>query len=182
MIESRYHGRGGRGADPAPEMRYADLSKLEEEGLIRRRSHTARGIRIVERDYTVKGTSIPILGRVPAGKPSFSAEYVDGRFLIDEKIVRGEGLIAVTVKGDSMIDAGIRDGDIAIVKQNPTPNSGEIVVALIDDEVTLKRLVKRGKKVILKPENDSYPEIVLSDLTYNRTTVIGAVLAIVRKY
>lgn len=158
------------------------LDKLEEDGLISRRAHTARGIRIVERDLEGKGISIPILGRVPAGRPTFSDEYYDGKLLIDENIARGEGLFAVTVKGDSMINAGIHDGDTAIVKQNPTPDSGEIVVALIDDEVTLKRLVRRGKRVSLKPENDSYPEIILSDLSHKRISVIGAVIAIVRKY
>jgi repressor LexA len=158
------------------------LDKLEQEGLIRRRSHTARGIRILEKDLEGKGVNIPILGRVPAGKPTFSDEYIDDILLIDEKITRSEEVFAVTVKGDSMIKAGIHDGDIAIVKQNPSPISGEIVVALIEDEVTLKRLIRRGKKVILKPENDDYPEIMLSDLSHERIAVIGSVQAIVRKY
>jgi len=158
------------------------LDKLEDDGLIIRRSHTARGIRIVEKDLTGKVTNIPILGRVPAGSPTFSGEHVDDILLIDEKIAGGEGVFAVIVKGDSMINAGINDGDIAIVKQKPKPNSGEIVVALIEDEVTLKRLVRRGKKVILKPENENYPEIILSDLSHEPISVIGTILAIVRRY
>jgi len=81
-----------------------------------------------------------------------------------------------------MIGAGINDGDIAVVKKNLAPMPGDIVVALLDDEVTLKRLIKRDKSLLLKPENDQYPEINLSQLTHKEIRILGTVISIVRQY
>ena len=163
------------------------LEKLQEDGLIRRSPGRARGIRVLERDPAERepagrGTRVPLLGRVPAGKPSFSEENIEDFLIVDETIAGGEGTFAVRVCGDSMIDAGINDGDIAIVKLNPRPNSGEIVVALIEDEVTLKRFVVRRGKVFLKPENDRYADINLTDLGHDRISILGTVKSIVRRY
>ncbi len=158
------------------------LEKLEEDGLIRRRSRTARGIRVVEREHAERGTRVPLLGRVSAGKPSFSEENIEDFLIVDERTAGGEGTFAVRVCGDSMIDAGINDGDIAIVNRNPKPHSGEIVVALIEDEVTLKRFVKRSGKVFLKPENDLYDDINLTDLGHDQISILGTVKSIVRRF
>ena len=158
------------------------LEKLEEDGLIKRSSWTARGIRVVEREQSEEGKRVPILGRVPAGKPFFSEEFIEDFLVVDDKTAGGDGTFAVRVSGDSMIGAGINDGDIAIVNRNPHPNSGEIVVALIEDEVTLKRFVKRSGKVLLKPENDRYEDINLTDLGHDRISIIGTVKSIVRRY
>jgi repressor LexA len=158
------------------------LDKLESDGLIIRKSRTARGIEIVRRPMDGQGEVIPVLGRVPAGKPLFSEEYVEDVVLLDKKIAKGEGIFAVRVNGDSMVDAGINDGDLAIVKRNPSPHSGEIVVALIEDEVTLKRLIRKAGRVILKPENENYTEIDLNSLGHDRVSIIGTVQAIVRRY
>jgi SOS-response transcriptional repressor LexA len=81
-----------------------------------------------------------------------------------------------------MIGAGINDGDLAIVKKNPTPQSGEIVVALIEDEVTLKRFIRKGGKAILRPENEAYSDIDLTSLGHDRISIIGTVQALVRRY
>jgi repressor LexA len=165
------------------------LGKLEAEGLIQRRNWTARGIKVARayRDDAAPGEyanvrSIPILGRVPAGKPVVSEENIEGNILLDDKLARGYEVFAVKVRGDSMIGAGINDGDIAVVKQNLAPMPGDIVVALLDDEVTLKRLVKRDKSLILKPENDQYPEINLSELSHKEIRMLGTVISIVRQY
>jgi len=158
------------------------LEKLEEDGLIRRSSRTARGIRVVEMEQADRGTRVPLLGKVPAGEPSFSEENIEDFLIVDEKTAGGEGTFAVRVSGDSMIDAGINDGDIAVVIRNPTPQSGEIVVALIEDEVTLKRFVKRSGKVFLKPENDRYSDINLTDLGHDRISILGTVKSIVRRF
>jgi repressor LexA len=158
------------------------LCKLEDDGLIERRNRTARGIKVIERLPTSAGTPVPILGRVPAGKPSFSEENVEDTILLDSNLAKGPGVFAVRVHGDSMIGAGINDGDIAVVKPNPLPNSGEIVVALIDDEVTLKRIIKKGHEVILKPENDDYPDLNLTQLGHDRIRIIGSVLTIIRRF
>ena len=163
------------------------LEKLEEEGLIRRISRTARGIRVVEREHTERehadnGTRVPLLGRVPAGEPSFSEENIEDFLILDKRTAGGEGTFAVRVSGDSMIGAGINDGDIAIVNLNPRPHSGEIVVALIEDEVTLKRFVKRSGKVFLMPENDQYDDINLTELDHDRISILGTVKSIVRRF
>ena len=158
------------------------LDRLEKEGLIKRRSRTARGIEIVEREMVGEGRPVPVLGRVPAGEPTFSEEYVEDMLLLDDNIAKGEGVFAVRVKGDSMIGAGINDGDIAVVKRNPSPQNGEIVVALIEDEVTLKRFILKRGKPILRPENEAYEDIDLSSLGHNRISIIGTVQALVRRY
>lgn len=158
------------------------LDRLEKEGLIKRQCRTARGIEIVGRDVVGDGRPVPLLGRVPAGEPNFSEEYIEDMLLLDENIARGEGVFAVRVKGDSMVGAGINDGDIAVVKRNPTPLNGEIVVALIEDEVTLKRFVLKGGKAILRPENEAYEDIELANLGHDRISIIGTVQALVRRY
>jgi repressor LexA len=158
------------------------LGKLESEGLIERQTRTARGIKVIEKDIEVTGKSIPILGRVPAGDPSFSEEYIEDTLVLDEKIAGEEGVFAVRVVGDSMTGAGINEGDLVIVKRNPTPRNGEIVVAIIDEEVTLKRFVRRREQVILKPENDKYPEINLTQLGTESISIIGTVKAVIRRY
>ncbi|MGD9401536.1 MAG: transcriptional repressor LexA [bacterium] len=158
------------------------LNKLEEDGLISRIANTSRGISLSLHEREGEARRIPVLGRVPAGGPSFGEENYEGSILVDERLVRGKDVFAVKVHGDSMIGAGINDGDIAIVRRNPDPPSGEIVIALIDDEVTLKRLVKKGNRVILKPENKRYRDIMLSGADGRRVAVLGTLEAIVRKY
>ena len=158
------------------------LEKLEDEGLIKRQSRRARGIKIIERFPHSDTISVPILGRVPAGRPTFSEENIEDTIQVDARIARGPGIFAVRVHGDSMVGAGINDGDIAVVKQNPLPASGEIVVALIDEEVTLKRILKKGTDVILRPENDKYPDLNLSELGHDRISIIGSVIAIIRRF
>jgi repressor LexA len=126
--------------------------------------------------------TVPILGRVPAGRPVVSEENIEGTLLLDGRLARGYEVFAVKVNGDSMIGAGINDGDIAVVKKDLNPQAGDLVVALLDDEVTLKRFTRKGKSLILKPENDNYPEIDLSALSHKEIRMLGTVIAIVRKY
>jgi repressor LexA len=158
------------------------LDKLEAEGLIKRISKTARGISLAGSDYQGGAKSVAVLGRVPAGGPDYGEEHIEGHILVDDRIAGGGDLFAVRVHGDSMIGAGINDGDIAVVKKNPEPLSGDIVIALIDDDVTLKRLIKKGSKVILRPENDRYQDIVLSDMGDRNISILGTLEAIVRNY
>jgi repressor LexA len=188
------------------------LGKLEAEGLIERKTWTARGIQVAKayrddsawspdvpssdlprssrRGRGLHGISaalshvrsVPILGRVPAGSPVVSEQYAEGTLLLDQKIVRGYEVFAVKVRGESMIEAGINDGDIAVVKKNTSPAPGDLVVALLDDEVTLKRLIKRNGDLILKPENEGYPEINLTELSHKEIRILGTVIAIVRQY
>jgi repressor LexA len=158
------------------------LDRLEDDGLIKREKWTARGIKLVEGEAPLSGVAIPILGRVPAGTPSFSEEYIEDTILVDDRFAGSDGVFAVRVRGDSMIGAGINDGDIAVVRQNPYPQNGEVVVALIEDEVTLKRFRKKNGKLILQAENDQYADINLSELGHDRIRIIGSVISIIRRF
>ncbi len=173
---------GGRfGISSTNGVRYF-LDKLEADGLIKRSANTARGISLVEHGSRGGTRSVPLLGRVPAGGPDFGEEHREGHILVDERLVGGGDLFAVRVRGDSMIGAGIHDGDVAVVERDQAPRSGEIVVALIDDEVTLKRLVRKGGAVLLKPENDMYEDIDLSEMSGRNISILGRLEAIVRTY
>ena len=158
------------------------LDKLEHEGLITRQHRTARGIRLVQSQSIPDGRPVPLVGRVPAGPPDFSDENIEDLVLLDERIAKGEDVFAVRVNGDSMVDAGINDGDIAIVRPNATPQIGDVVVALLDDEVTLKRYARAGENIVLKPENEAYPVIEISSHKDKNVRIIGNVIAIVRRY
>jgi repressor LexA len=157
------------------------LDRLEDRGLISRSRGKARGISLVE-SRPDSGVAIPLLGRVPAGEPSFSGDDPGESLVLDSSIAGGDGVFAVRVQGDSMTGAGIFDGDIAVVKRNPAPRGGQIVVALMDDEVTLKRLVKSRTGALLRPENPAYPDIDLADYGDKEIRILGVVQAIVRKY
>jgi repressor LexA len=158
------------------------LDKLEQEGLITRQHRTARGIRLVQSRSISNGRLVPLVGQVPAGPPDFSEENIEDLVLLDERIAKRDDVFAVRVIGDSMIDAGINDGDIAIVRPNASPQNGDVVVALLDDEVTLKRYARTGENIFLKPENEAYPVIKISSHKGKNVRIIGNVIAIVRRY
>jgi repressor LexA len=156
------------------------LKKLEGQGLIRRVRRRARGIILMGSQPFAQ--HIPILGRVAAGKPEISDEYIVGHIVIDKRISKGEKVFGLRVKGDSMVGAGILEGDIAVVKQNQIPNEGEIVVAMIDGEVTLKRFLKKNGKPILRAENPNYPDIELNKFGEDRVRILGRVISIIRRF
>ena len=140
------------------------LDNLASEGLIDRVSGQARGIRI-------KPKSMPIVGRVAAGLPELAFEEIDGYFEPRE----WRGCFLLKVRGDSMINAHIYDGDLVVVKPSKQASDREIIVANLGDETTVKRLKKVGSNFVLKPENDSYP--IIKD----RFEVIGKVIGVIRK-
>lgn len=158
------------------------LNKLEEEGLIEREKMKARGIRVRKRFHYERIRVIPILGRIPAGEPIVSDENVEGDIAIDERLAKGKQIFALRVKGNSMINAGINEGDIAVVKKDPYPNDGEIVVAMVDGEVTLKRFIRKNGKPFLKPENPDFQSIDLSSFPNDQVRIIGKVIAIIRRF
>ncbi len=158
------------------------LRKLEDEGLIERERFKARGIRLKEKFPSEKVRVVPILGRIPAGEPIISDENIEGNIVVDERLAKGKYVFALRVKGNSMINAGINDGDIAVVKKDPYPSEGEIVVAMVDGEVTLKRFVRNHGKPILKPENPDYSPIDLSSYSSDQVRIIGKVIAIIRRF
>jgi repressor LexA len=135
------------------------LKALEKKGYIHRSLRTSRGIAMLDRIKRVTSTAlqeaveVPILGRVTAGTPILAVENHDGHLRLDPSLVKGADTFALRVEGDSMIDAGILDGDYVLVRQQQSADNGDIVVALLEDEVTVKRFYREAHGVRLQPEN-----------------------------
>lgn len=119
--------------------------------------------------------------KVAAGFPSPADDYIEGRLSLDEHLIQNkDSTFFVRAKGNSMTDAGIFDGDLLVVDKSLTPTSGSIVIAIIDTELTVKRFIKRGGKVILKPENPKFKEIEFKD--EQELLVWGVVTSTVKKF
>jgi len=155
------------------------LKALEKKGYIRRVGKRAiEVLSMLGKPMLAAVREIPILGRVPAGKPFLSEENAEGLLTITNDMGSGK-LFALQVKGDSMIDAGILEGDRVIVKQQGTAENGEIVCALIEGEATLKRFYRKNGVVTLKAENQKYPPITVSQGEFR---VLGKVVGLMRKF
>src|SRR5437867_4146815 len=155
------------------------LKALEKKGYIRRVGK--RAIEIVNalgKTALIATREVPILGKVAAGKPLLSEENIEGVITIPDDMGSGK-TFALQVKGDSMIDAGILDGDRVIVKQQGTAENGEIVCALINGEATLKRFYKKAGVITLKAENERYPSITVSGGDFR---IVGRVVGLMRKF
>lgn len=139
------------------------LSALERKGYIRRAPWSARGIELVREmmpaGIEADAVQVPILGKVAAGQPILAQEHLAGHLYIDRSLARERGVFALKVQGDSMIDAGILDGDYVLVRPQPTAENGEIVVAMIDDEATVKQFFREADAVRLQPANSAMPPI-----------------------
>lgn len=125
---------------------------------------------------------IPLFGhKVPAGFPSPADDYVEGRLSLDEHLVRHrEATFFVRAKGNSMVGAGIFDGDLLVVDKSLAPASGDIVIAVMDGELTVKRLIRLGGRVILRPENPRFKDIELRE--GQELQVWGVVTSCVKKF
>ena len=151
---------------------HAHLRTLERLGYISRGAGLNRSIRIQGEPPT---TQVPILGRVTAGMPILAVEDIEGYLPFTKK--EGKDLFALHVSGLSMRDAGILDGDYVLAEKTPTADDGEIVVAMIDDEATVKRLFREKDGIRLQPENPDF-----SPIYSDHVMVLGKVIAVVRYY
>jgi repressor LexA len=155
------------------------LKALERKGYIHRVGKRAiEVLSALGKPMLAAIREIPILGRVPAGKPFLSEENVEGLLTITNDMGSGK-VFALQVKGDSMIDAGILDGDRVIVKQQGTAENGEIVCALIEGEATLKRFYKKNGVITLKAENEKYAPITVAGGEFR---IVGKVVGLMRKF
>jgi repressor LexA len=160
------------------------LKALVRKGWIKRHPHKSRGIKIIEifkgKD-TRKGTiAVPLVGRISAGFPLLAEENIERTIAVDKCLLsQCEGLFALEVDGDSMIKAGIHRGDILIVHQQPMVENGDIVIALLGDEATVKRFSKRGETVTLLPENDSMTPVKV--LRKEDFRILGKVVVTLRR-
>jgi repressor LexA len=160
------------------------LSLIAKKGYIRLMRGKARGIEVVAEKVrtALDGSAIdvPLVGVVPAGSPVTAAENIDSYITLDKSLFRGDDLFTLRVKGDSMEGAGICSGDIAVVRQQRNAANNDIVVALIDDDATLKRFFRRNGQVILHAENPKYENIVLG--SDRQVSIIGKLVGVIRKY
>ncbi|HMF47714.1 MAG TPA: transcriptional repressor LexA [Candidatus Saccharimonadales bacterium] len=155
------------------------LKALEKKGYIHRVGK--RAIEVVNalgKSVLSATREVPLLGRVPAGKPFLSEENIEGVITIPDDIGSGERF-ALLVKGDSMIGAGIMDGDRVIVKRQESAENGEIVCAVINGEATLKRFFKKDGVITLKAENEKYAPIVVSEGEFR---IAGRIVGLLRKF
>lgn len=139
------------------------LEALIKKGHIEKSGTTARSLRILDKRYqpiSADVFNLPVIGQVSAGFPILAEENISDHISVPRRLIKSEGrYFSLRVKGDSMINAGIMDGDLVIVFSTNVADAGQIVVALIDDEVTVKRLVVKGKEKYLHAENPEYPDI-----------------------
>jgi repressor LexA len=155
------------------------LKALEKKGYIRRVGKRALEVVNALGQPVITATrDVPLLGKIAAGKPLLSEENFAGYVTIPEDMASGK-TFALKVKGDSMIDAGILDGDQVIVKQQGSAENGEIVCAMIDGEATLKRFFEKDGVVILRAENEKYAPITLTEGEFR---IVGRVVGLLRKF
>ena len=161
------------------------LSALERKGYIRRKPYLARGIEMLKEvnNFTLPGIiSIPIVGRVAAGEPLLAEQNIEGRLLLDRDLFRSGDGFALRVKGKSMIEAGINDGDIVLARADLPLEKGSIVVALIGDDATVKYYfpVDDGR-IRLEPANSDFGPIIIEEHTPG-FYIAGKVVGLYRKY
>lgn len=157
----------------------AHLAALMKKGYIRRQSLISRGIELV-RDLTGPVRRVPLVGSVPAGSPIDAIENIEGELAVDTTFLPTGETFTLRVKGDSMTGAGIFDGDYVLVKKQAAAERGDIVVALIGDEATVKRYFPERGRVRLQPENDAFEPIVV-DRKSPEFTLVGKVVALMRR-
>lgn len=168
------------------------LNALERKGYLTRGEQQSRSLVPTKRARLALGlgakkdptmVEVPLLGKVAAGAPLLAVENVEDSVKIDSFLIGGGGkeIFALRVKGDSMIDDGIFDGDFLFVKKTPSAHPGEIVVALIDDEATVKRYYPEGNRIRFQPANDSMRPIIVERAAFRSTMILGVVVGVYRK-
>ncbi len=156
------------------------LGALEKKGYIRRTEGISRAIEIIGQSILPQVREIPIVGTVRAGEPTLAVEDIQGTMAMDASLVKWENAFFLRVKGDSMIEAHIQEGDLALVRPQPDAENGEIVVALIGDEATLKLFYREPDGIRLQPANSQMQPILIRG-DEPRFTVIGKVVGIFRE-
>lgn len=155
------------------------IDKLVEDNILKRNPNKNRALEIVgnvpsrEKEFT----KIPLIGNIAAGEPILAVENVEEYFMVTPNLFKGEGLFMLTVCGDSMIKAGIYNGDKIILRQTTTATNGEIVAAMVEGSATVKRFYKENGYYRLQPENDSMSPILVREVQ-----ILGKVIGLLRKF
>jgi repressor LexA len=158
---------------------HGHLKRLEKKGLIKRDPTKPRALEIAELSTPKKEMiHIPIVGKVTAGEPILATENIEDVFPMPIDYIKHDNeLFALRVSGSSMVDVGIEDGDLAIIEQSSHANNGEIVVALIETEATIKRFFKENDHIRLQPENKTMDPIIVDDCA-----ILGRLVGLFRSY
>lgn len=168
------------------------LKALERKGYLLRGEQQSRSLVPTKRARMVLGLGakkdadlieVPLLGKVAAGAPLLATENIEDSVKIDSFLLGGAGreVFALRVKGESMIEAGIYDGDFLFVRKAPSASPGEIVVALIEDEATVKRYYPEGERIRFQPANSSMQPIYVERAAFRSTMILGVVVGVYRK-
>ncbi|MEG1582197.1 MAG: transcriptional repressor LexA [Clostridia bacterium] len=153
------------------------LTKLEKNGQIKKSGTKNRAIEIISNAKKSKSVSIPLIGKVAAGVPILAEENVEELLALPKEYFNQEDLFILSVQGESMINAGIFNGDKIIVKKQSTAENGQIAVAMIDGNATVKRFFKEKNQIRLQPENDTFEPIYTTNVD-----ILGVVVGLLRKY
>ena len=151
------------------------IERLQNKGYLNKTDNKKRSVTIGKGS----GVSIPLIGTVTAGQPIFAYENYEDYYTFPISEFKGDDLFMLRVQGTSMIDAGIMDGDKIIVRRQKNAENGEIVVALVDDSATVKRIYYRDNQVVLHPENEMLADMVFAT---NEVSILGKVVGLMRSY
>lgn len=162
-------------SSPSTVHRY--INSLEEKGYIVKADSKKRAIKLNRQENGVDILSVPVVGSVAAGQPILAEENIEEYFPLPIQYAKNREMFMLRVRGESMINAGILDGDYVIVEQQQTARNGEIVVALIDDGATVKTFYKEQNHIRLQPENNALEPIIVKDVQ-----IVGKVSGVFRKY
>lgn len=157
---------------------HGHLAQLEEKGYIRRDPTKPRAIEVLDEPFAIKKemVNVPIVGKVTAGEPILAVENIEDTFPLPLDFVRNDNVFMLSVRGESMIEAGILDGDFVLVRQQSTAKNGDIVVALIEEEATVKTFYKEADHIRLQPENPHLEPILVRDVN-----IMGKVIGVFRR-
>ena len=160
---------------------HGHLTRMEKKGLLRRDAMKPRAIGLSDAfspfDENASLREIPVVGRVAAGTPILAEENIEETMTLPEEMVGSGELFILRVRGESMIQAGIMNDDYIVVHRQMNANNGEIVVAMIDDEATVKRFYKENGHIRLQPENDAMEPIIVPEVM-----ILGKVVSLIRKF
>lgn len=157
---------------------HAHLESLEKNGYIRRDPTKPRTIEIIDDNFNLtrrEVVNVPLIGQVAAGQPILAVENITNYFPIPAEFLNNSETFMLNVKGDSMINMGIYDGDMIIVRRQQTADNGEVIVALVDDSATVKRFYKEDGHYRLQPENDFMDPIIVDNVE-----IVGKVIGLIR--
>lgn len=156
---------------------HAHLTQIEQKGYIRRDPTKPRAIEVLygEGIHSKTMVPVPLVGRITAGQPVLAVENIETTYPLPFDLVRNNDVFMLTVEGDSMIEAGILDGDYVVVKKQNTADNGDIVVAMIEEEATVKRFFKEKDRIRLQPENKYLEPIYCDD-----AKILGKVIGLYR--